>query len=166
VNEKVAQPISLGVPPRDARKELSARLENAPAEHAEALLDAYELLQQLHDQHVFDILRGALSASGKFVESAATAADSPGSVRAIRNAMILGKMLGSMNPDLLQCFAVAVKETLGNERKPPLVEPPGLLSLLSQFRQTELRRSMALINRFLNVLGQELKHRGEAGPSK
>jgi uncharacterized protein YjgD (DUF1641 family) len=166
VDEKVAQPISLGVPPRDARRELSARLENAPAEHAEALLDAYELLQQLHDQHVFEVLRGAISASGKFVESAVSAADSPGSVRAIRNAIILGKMLGSMNPELLQCFAVAVKETLGSERKAPLVEPPGLLSLLSQFRQAELRRSMALINRFLDVLGKELKHKADAGPGQ
>jgi uncharacterized protein YjgD (DUF1641 family) len=162
----VAQPISFEVPARDPRKELSARLENAPVEHAEALLDAYELLQELHDKHVFEVLRGALGASSKFVESAVSAADSPGSVRALRNAVILSKMLGSINPELLQCFAVAVGETLGSERKAPLVEPPGLLSLLNQFRQTEFRRSMALLNRFLNVLGKQLKSRGDAGPNQ
>ena len=31
------------------------RLENAPAEHAEALLDSYELLQQLHEARVFEV---------------------------------------------------------------------------------------------------------------
>ena len=33
----------------------STRLESAPAEHAEALLDSYELLQQLHDRGVLEV---------------------------------------------------------------------------------------------------------------
>lgn len=157
----MARPISLELPPRDPRKELRAKLEQAPIEHAEALLDSYELLQQLHDHRVFDVLRGALSASDKLVESAVSATESPESVRAIRNAIILGKMLGAINPDLLQGIAVAMSETLGSERK-PVIEPPGLFTLLSQFRHPELRRSIALINRFLEVLGNQLKLRGNA----
>lgn len=159
----MAQPISLELTARDPRRELLARLENAPVEHAEALLDSYELLQQLHDHGVFDVLRGALGASGRLVESAVAAADSPESVRALRNAIILGKMLSSINPELLQCMAVAVGETLGSERK-PVIDPPGLFSLLAEFRQPELRRSIALINRFLDVLGNQLKLRGGADP--
>lgn len=159
----MARPISLELPPRDPRKELLAKLEQAPAEHAEALLDSYELLQQLHDHRVFEVLRGALSASDKLVESAVGATESPESVRAIRNMIILGKMLGSINPDLLQAYAVAVTATLGSERK-PVIEPPGLFALLSQFRQKELRRSIALINRFLQILGEQLKLRGESRP--
>jgi len=81
------------------------------------------------------------------------------SVRALRNIIILGKMLGSINPDLLQGIAVAAEETLGSYRK-PVIEPPGLFSLLSQFRHKELRRSIALINRFLEVLGIQLSARG------
>jgi beta-phosphoglucomutase-like phosphatase (HAD superfamily) len=49
----MARPIPLELPPRDPREELRNRLENAPVEHAEALLDSYELLQQLHDRGVF-----------------------------------------------------------------------------------------------------------------
>jgi hypothetical protein len=41
-----------------------------------------------------------------------------------------------------------------------VIEPPGLLSLLSQFRHKELRRSIALINRFLEKLGNQIKLRG------
>jgi formate dehydrogenase assembly factor FdhD len=40
------------------------------------------------------------------------------------------------------------------------IEPPGLFSLLNQFRNKELRRSMALINRFLETLGNQIKLRG------
>ena len=73
----------------------------------------------------------------------------------LRNTIILGKMLGSINPDLLQCIAAAVNETLGSARK-PVIEPPGLFTLLSQFRHPELRRSVALINRFLDALGENI----------
>jgi len=155
----MARPISLEVPPRDPRSELTRRLEEAPIEHAEALLASYDLLQTMHDRGIFTVLRGALSASDKLIENAVTAAESPQSIRALRNAIILWKMLGSINPDLLQCFAVAVEETLGRERN-PLVDPPGLFALLGEFREKELRRSMALVNMFLEVLGNQLKLRG------
>ena len=65
------------IPPRDPRKELIARLESAPSEHAEALLDAYELLQELYDRRVLETVRGALSASDKLTESATRVAKFP-----------------------------------------------------------------------------------------
>jgi uncharacterized protein YjgD (DUF1641 family) len=159
----MARPISLELPPRDPRLELRKRLDEAPLEYAEALLDSYELLQQMHDRGVFDLLRGAMGASDKAIESLSDAAKSDESVRAIRNAIILGKMLGSINPDVLQCIAVATGETLGHYEK-PVIEPPGLFSLLIQFRHKELRRSMALINRFLENLGQQIKLRSQKQP--
>jgi uncharacterized protein YjgD (DUF1641 family) len=155
----MARPIPLELPARDPREELRKRLEQAPLAHAEALLDSYELLQQLHDRGVFQLLRGALSASDKLIETAVDAAKSYESIRAIRNAMILGKVLGAINPDVLQCVATAASDTLGCYEK-PVIEPPGLFSLLSQFRHKELRRSMALINRFLEKLGDQIKFRG------
>jgi uncharacterized protein YjgD (DUF1641 family) len=155
----MARPISLELPPRDPREELRKRLDEAPIEHAEALLDSWELLQQLHDHGVFQLLRGGLGASDKLIETAVDAAKSDESVRAIRNALILGKMLGNINPEVLQCIAAATIETLGCYQK-PIIEPPGLFSLLSQFRHKELRRSMALINRFLETLGNQIKLRG------
>ncbi len=87
----MARPIALELPPRDPREELRKRLEQAPATHAEALLDSYELLQELHEHGVFELLRGALSASDKLIETAVDDAKSDEAIRAIRNAMILGK---------------------------------------------------------------------------
>lgn len=158
----MAQPIALEIPPRDARKELLDKLEKAPAEHAAALLDGYELLQQMHEAGVFEILRGVLGARDKVMETAVSATQTPEGIHALRNAIIVGKMLGSINPELMQCFACAVGETLGSEKK-PVIEPPGLLSLLGQFRRQELRRSVALVNRFLESLGQQLRLKGSCG---
>lgn len=153
----MAQPIPLDLPPRDPRKELLDRLESAPQEHAEALLDSYELLGQLHQAGILQLLRGTLSAGDEILERAVGAARSPQGSRALRNLLILGQMLSSINPDLLKCVAVAAGQTLGSERK-PVIEPPGLFALLSEFRQPELRRSVALINRFLLTLGNQLKN--------
>jgi uncharacterized protein YjgD (DUF1641 family) len=155
----MARPIGLEVAPRDPREELRKRLEQAPEQHAEALLDIYELLQQLHDSGVLRLLRGVLGSGDMLLETAVNAAKSEEAIRGLRNAIILGKMLGSINPDLLQGFAGAVTETLGCQS--PIAEPPGLLKLFADFRQPEWRRSMALINKFLAILGSELKTRGE-----
>jgi uncharacterized protein YjgD (DUF1641 family) len=152
----MARPISLELPPRDPREELRERLEQAPVAHAEALLDSYELLQQLHEHGVFQLLRGALGASDKLIETAVDAARTDESVRAIRNLMILGKTLGAINPEVLQCVATAATETLGCYDK-PIIEPPGIFSLLNQFRHKELRRSIAFVNRFLERLGNQIK---------
>ena len=155
----MARPIPLELPARDPREELRKRLEQAPVDHAEALLDSYELIQQLHDHGVFELLRGALFASDKLIETAVDAAKTDESIRAIRNAMILGKVLGAINSDVLQCVATAASDTLGCFEK-PVIEPPGLFSLLNQFRHKELRTSIALINRFLESLGNQIKLRG------
>jgi uncharacterized protein YjgD (DUF1641 family) len=108
---------------------------------------------------VFELLRGALGASDKLIETAVDAAKSDDAIRAIRNAIILAKILGAINPDVLQSVAVAVGETLGCYEQ-PIIEPPGLFSLMFQFTHKELRSSMALLNKFLESLGNQIKLRG------
>jgi len=155
----MARPIPFELPPRDPREELRKRLDEAPVEHAEALLDSYELLGKLHEHGVFELLRGALGASDKLIETAVDAAKSDEAIRAMRNAIILGKILGAINPDVLQSVAAAVGQTLGCYEK-PIIEPPGLFSLMVKFSHKEVRRSMALLNKFLEALGNQIKLRG------
>jgi hypothetical protein len=71
-------------------------------------------------------------------------------------------MLASINPEILGGIAAAVSETFGSYEK-PVIEPPGLLALLSHFRRKELRRSVALINRFLENLGNQIKLQSKSG---
>jgi uncharacterized protein YjgD (DUF1641 family) len=156
----MAQPIAYEVPPYDPREALRKRLEAAPVEYAEALLESYELLQQLHQTGTLRLLTGALSAGNQILETAVDAARSPEAIRATRNAILLGKMLASINPEVLEGIVAAAGETLGSYKK-PVIEPPGLFTLLSQFRHKELRRSVALINRFLERLGNQIKLQGE-----
>src|ERR1700733_9227112 len=106
----MAQPILLDLPAHDARTELQVRLQDAPLEHAQALLAAYEVLQGLHDRGVFELLRGALGSSDKVVEIIVDAAKTPASIRSIRNALILAKTLGSLEPEQVEALARSLPE--------------------------------------------------------
>jgi uncharacterized protein YjgD (DUF1641 family) len=157
----MARPITLTAPVRDARKELTEQLQQAPAEHAEALLEVYELLQQLHDRQILALMRGALAAGDTLVESATRAADSPPAIAALCNLVILGKALGSIDPVVTRGLAAAVTETMGATQHD--AEPPSLLSLLGHFRRKEVRRGIAFVNNFLGALG---RHVGAAPSEK
>ena len=149
----MAQPIPLDMPPRDPRQELVCRLQNAPMEHAEALLSAYDVLQKLHDHGVLDIVRGALGSSDKIVEEAVQLTNTPESIRAIRNAVILIKTAGELDPCVLNAFAGAITGALEEAKT---TKPPGLWKLLNEFRSKDLRRGLAMVNSFLEGFGRNL----------
>jgi uncharacterized protein YjgD (DUF1641 family) len=157
----MAQPIPLKLPPRDPKQELLAKLENAPAEHAAALLDGYELLQQLHEHGVFTLVRGALGATDKLVEAASAGASSSESIRAMRNAIIMAKMLGSIDPEFLQGVSTAVGETFGDAKLVP-AKPPSLFSLLIGFTGPDHRRGLALVERLFKKLGAQMRTSGSS----
>jgi uncharacterized protein YjgD (DUF1641 family) len=160
----MAQPIALKLPPRDPKQELITRLEQAPAEHAAALLDSYELLQTLHEHGVFEMIRGALGASDKIVETAAAGANSTDAIRVMRNGVILAKTLAAIDPEVLQGTCEAIRLTFGNA-KTVAYEPPSLFGLITSFASRDLRRGMGLINTLLKNLAYQLKIRTEPNQS-
>lgn len=159
----MAQPIQLKVAPRDAKRELLERLEAAPEEHAAALLDGYELLQSMHEHGVFAIARGLLGAGDKVTEALAEGANTTEAIRAMRNGILLAKMLGSIDPEVLQGTCAAVSQTFSDARA-VAYEPPSLFGLMTGFLSRDLRRGMGLINTFLKNLAYQLKIRTESNP--
>lgn len=100
----MARPIPFDAPKRDARLELQHRLDRAPAEHAAALLDAYELLQVLHDQKVLDTVRGLVGSGEAVLDIAVEGAVAPTAVAAMRNMLLLYNLIGSIDPDTMKKF--------------------------------------------------------------
>lgn len=153
----MAQPIPLNLPARDPRAELQARLQNAPMEHAEALLSAYEVLQGLHDRGVFELLRGALGSSDKVIEIIVEAAKTPEAIRGIRNVITLTKILGNIEPELVEGFARSLPEAIVST-KAQETKPPGLWGILMQFRRKNFRRGLVFVNSLLEAFGKNLAH--------
>jgi len=151
----MASPITLEPPRTDPRIALQARLENAPAAHAEALLAAYEVLQGLHDRGVLDLMRGALGSGDQVLEIAVAAAQSPGSIRGVRNLLLLVNMLGAIDPELLKAFTQGVPEAFREMVLEP--EPPGLWRLIKDFLwNADFRHGLAALNTMLEAFGRSL----------
>jgi uncharacterized protein YjgD (DUF1641 family) len=151
----MAAPIKLESTHRNTQAGLKGCLDEAPASHADALLAAYDLLQQLHDRGILDTLNGALTSSDFILETIVETAKTPEAIRTIRNLVLLSKLLGSIEPELLNRIAGAIPEGLA---KTPTkqAETPSLLSLLQKLNSPDCRRGIAFAAGLLESLGNRL----------
>jgi uncharacterized protein YjgD (DUF1641 family) len=151
----MAQPIPLEVAPRNPREELRSRLERAPEEHAEAVLAAYELLQEMYKQGVLDILRGALSAREEILGTLAENASTPEAIRAIRHLLFWRRILGSIEPEWFRGIFQAIPEGIAlatTERDKPV----SLFGLLRRLMDKDSLRGLAAALDFLQSFGRHL----------
>jgi uncharacterized protein YjgD (DUF1641 family) len=136
-----------------AREELKRRIDAAPVEHADAVLDAYELLQQLHDSGTLDVLRGLLGAGDQVVRHVVALAIKPESVSVLRNLLVLTNVLGAISPDKLESVLGGVPAALAQQ---PAENPPSLLALLRRFSSVESRRALNVAATVLESVGKGL----------
>ncbi len=159
----MAQPILLETPPRDPRAELRSRLQNAPAEHAEALLAALDLLQKLHDGGALDLMRGAAGSSDKVIGVAVEAATTPDSVRALRNLIVLLNTLGAVDPDALAAHVRSIPNVL-KAVTPSQPEPPSLWQLIKGFLfDPDVRRGHLALISLLRAFGKDMANNKPRG---
>jgi uncharacterized protein YjgD (DUF1641 family) len=149
----MAQPIRLEFSPRDPRVELQSRLQNAPLQHAEALLSGYELLQRLHDRGVLDLLRGALGSSDKVIEIIVDAAKTPEAIIATRNLLILSKVMFCLEPELLENIAKAVPNSLAWAKEQ---KPLSLWQMLKKMFCQDTRRALSTMLGVFESFGKSL----------
>jgi uncharacterized protein YjgD (DUF1641 family) len=151
----MAQPIALDMPVRDPRIELQRRLQDAPAEHAAALLAGYEVLQGLHDSGALDLMRGGLESRDEVLDVAVRAAESRPSIRAMRNFLLLSNMLGEIDPEVLRTLTQTAPQALKTVVCRP--ERPGLWRLIKDFLwNKDFRHGLAAVNTMLEVFGRSL----------
>lgn len=136
---------------RDVSSELFRKLQTAPAEHAAALLSAYELLQEAHDHGVLDTLRGAIGGGEAFVSTAAGYANTPEGIRTLRNLLALVRLLGEVDPSLLDAVLKALGDV--NRRARDSGGPPSLWRSLRQFTGSGGRRMLATAADFVESFG-------------
>jgi len=130
-------------------------LEQAPEEHAEAVLAAYEVLQELHNRGVLEIARGALAASDEILEKVVDNVRTPEAIRAIRNLLFWRQILGSIEPEWFKGIFQAIPEGIAQataERDQPI----GLFGLLRRLLNKDSLRGLAAAVDFLQAFGRHL----------
>jgi uncharacterized protein YjgD (DUF1641 family) len=131
--------------PADSREDLIRRVEQAPVEHAEAVLATYDLLQRLHEKGLLDLLNGLLSAGDTVVDHMVNVVSSKEMVTALRIGLIFSNLLSSIDADALHGVLAGAGK-----------EPPSLLALGKQAASKDARRGMAAAVGLLNVFGAAL----------
>ncbi len=152
----MAKPIALTPRPHDPREEEQKQLQSAPVEHAEAILSAYKTLQTLHDSGTLDILRGVAGASDHLIGQLSAGLNTPEIIRGLRNLLTLSKLLGNIEPDLLEAIASSVSEAIDKSRKES-PDPPSTWEILKRSRSEDSRRTQNAVVNILEAVGRELR---------
>ena len=157
----MAKPIPLELPTRDPREELHSRLQSAPLDHAQAVLAGYEVLQGLHDSGVLELLHGLLGSGNKVLGIAVAEVRRPESVQAVRNLLVLGKILTELDPALLNGFAKALPQAM-QQIKEQQKDTPGFLDLLSLPRNKDMRRGLVMMSSLLEACARSFSPEGHS----
>jgi uncharacterized protein YjgD (DUF1641 family) len=141
--------------PPDSRLDLVRRIESAPREHAEAVLEAYDVLQRLHDTGALALVNGLLSAEDTVIDKVSDVVSSRQAVTALRIAMILGSALTSIDADRVHA-AVTEAET----------RSPSLWRLLRTAFSKEVRQAAGLGLSLARIFGASLLARKSSGDAR
>ena len=136
--------------PVDSREDLIRRVQQAPVEHAEAVLAAYDVLQKLHEKDILKLVSGLLSAGDTVVNHVVGLISSPEAITALRTLLLFGNLLKSIDPDKLHA-------ALHDSEKKEV----SLLSLGKQATSKDARRAMATGVALLNLMGEALDKQHE-----
>ncbi len=155
----MAKPVALRPVPHPPEDELERRLEAAPKEHAEAILNAYRTLQMLHDSNALDMVRGALGAGGKVLDEGVSVITTPGSMRAIRNALVLIELISQIDPALLHAVVKGIAPLVQQQ---PAAPPPSLWSIGKRLFSADVRRGLDVSLTILAALGRGVAKSSES----
>lgn len=151
----MAQPIAFTPQKADPRTELQRRLAAAPSEHAEALLVAYDLLEEAHKQGILDALHGAVKAKNTIVSLAAGFAAEPANMNALRHVLAVGQMVGGFDPEPISNLAREAYDATVSQRRES--HPPSLWQLFKRMNHPDSRRGLSFVTSMLGALGRAWK---------
>jgi len=132
--------------PEDSRGDLVRRIEDAPVEHAQAVLAAYNVLERLHEKGILDLLNGLLSAGDTVVNHVVELISAPEAIAALRTGLILSRLLRSFDADKLH-------DLLAKSHQ----EPPSLFAILREALSKDARRGIAASVGLLQLFGAALQ---------
>jgi len=151
----MANPLPFTPKTADPRTEHELRLRNAPTEHAEAALVAWDVLQTAHDQGLLDLLQGIMGSKDMIAGKLAEYAKLPEGVAGIRNLLAFAKILTVLDPETLNCLANALDvATLEHRREQ---KAPSLWQLARRATSEDSRRGLSFFTLVLANVGRALK---------
>ena len=139
----------------DPKRELQRRLDDAPVEHAEALLVGYDILQRAHDNGLLDLVHGLVGGRDIIAAKLAEYGKLPGGVAAIRNLLAAGKILMALDPETLDQLSKSIVTATGQHKAE--TRPPSLWQLAKRATSEDSRRGLSFMTLLLGAIGRSLQ---------
>lgn len=151
----MAVPLRFTPAPIDPRTELMRQVEQAPREHAEALLSAWSLLQTAHDKGMLELVAGLITGRDVIATELGKGMKSTDAVNIMRNGIALARVMSALDPETLEKLTKHLPTALSVA--PSDSKPPSLWRLFKRIASDDGRRGLALVTRLLTVLGAATK---------
>ena len=132
--------------PTDQREDLIRRVQQAPVEHAEAVLAAFDLLEQLHDKDVLRVLTGLLSAKDAVINYVVDLLAKPEALASMQTLLMLASSLTAVEPEKIHAAL-----------NPTEAKAPSLLAIGKMAAGEDARRGMAAGIALLSAFGETLR---------
>jgi uncharacterized protein YjgD (DUF1641 family) len=151
----MAKPIEFKPITVDFKADLRKRLEEAPDEHAAALLAAYNVLEAAYDEGLLDILHGMIASKDTIITTLSRYAKEPEGVTGIRNLLTAAKILTELDPEVLDHISKAMASATEEHKQEQV--PPSLFQLARRATSEDSRRGLSFMTLILSSLGKSLK---------
>ena len=151
----MAKPLAFKPVTVDFKADLLGRLEEAPKEHAAALLAAYNVLEAAYDEGLLDILHGMIESKDTIISTLARYASQPEGVTGIRNLLTAAKILTELDPEVLDHVSKAMASATEEHKREQ--KPPTLFQLAKRANSEDSRRGLSFMTLILSSLGKSLK---------
>jgi uncharacterized protein YjgD (DUF1641 family) len=139
-------------------EEVRRKLEAGTLEHTTAVLNGYQLLQTADDHGVLDLLRGMIVAGDVATTKAATFAATPTGIRAARNLLALGKVVGAMDPEFVHKAVADVTSSLEAEKAAHRNRPPTFWATVRRLFSPDAVRGLSLAITVLSSVGRTMRN--------
>jgi uncharacterized protein YjgD (DUF1641 family) len=120
---------------------LHKKLDAAPLAQARALSKAYALLDAAEKRGLLDPLRGAIHAEDTIIHKVAGYANTPIGINIMRNLLVLGPLLGSMDPEVL---GAGVKDLTSSVMTESKKQPSGAFATLRRIFKSDALRGLSV----------------------
>jgi uncharacterized protein YjgD (DUF1641 family) len=151
----MAKPIAFKPAPVNFKADLQRRLEEAPEEHAAALLAAYDILEAAYDEGLLDIVHGMIASRDTIISTLARFASQPEGVTGIRNLLTAAKILAELDPEVLEHVSKAMAYATIEYKLEQ--KPPSLFQLAKRANSENSRRGLSFMTTLLSSFGRSLK---------
>ncbi len=154
----MAPPLKFTPKPLEMRSALETELARAPKEHTEALINLYRLLRQAEDHGWLDAARGAIAGTDVAVTQLARYANTQEGIAMMRNLVSLAKILGAIDPEVLQSLSATIAGDLKQRSAAP-ARKPSLWTLFGLIFRPEVITGAAFTLGIVAALGKALDKR-------